>query len=267
MSPLDQLCSIYGVHQEYYTIWGQHHPTSERAKRAILAAMGVPAEDDGAVARSLLEFERRTWTRLLPPVLVVREFTTPCRIPLNILNEYGQSSCRWQLRTENGQEMGGDFVPAALEEAGRHLLGGQEHVRRMLAIDLAVETGYHRLFVNCGDGMLGVMPLIVVPHTCYTPPAIQGEGRAWGFAAQLYGVRSARNWGMGDFSDLRAMVDFCAESGAGTVLLNPMHALFPSAPQHASPYSPSSRVWFNTLYLDAEAIEDFTECGDARDRA
>jgi (1->4)-alpha-D-glucan 1-alpha-D-glucosylmutase len=266
LSPLDQLCSIYGIHQEYYTIWGQHHPTSERAKRAILAAMDVAAEDEAAVARSLREHERRTWTRLLPPVLVARELAGPLRIALTIPAALDQSACRWRLRAENGQEQEGEFVPLTLEEAGRHYLDGEEIVRRMLCLDLAIACGYHQVFIDCGKGMQGEMPLIVTPRACYTPPAIQGEGRTWGLAVQLYGVRSARNWGMGDFGDLRDMVDFCADFGAGTVLLNPMHALFPDAPGHASPYSPSSRAWFNTLYLDVEAIEDFAECEAARER-
>ncbi len=266
MSTLDQLCTVYGVHQEYYTIWGEHRPTSERTKRAILAAMGVPAEDDAAAESSLRDHERRQWCRLLPPVLVVREFSGPCRIPLSLPATLEQSAWQWRLRTEYGQELGGEFVPAALEEGGRTHLDGREYVRRVLAIDPGIEPGYHHFSVQCGEETHGGMRLIVAPQTCYTPPAIQGNGRLWGFSAQLYGVRSARNWGMGDFSDLRAMQEFCAEQGAATVLLNPLHALFPEAPEHASPYSPSSRVWFNTLYLDVEAIADFAECEPARTR-
>lgn len=266
MSPLDRLCSIYGIHQEYYTIWGQHHPTGERAKRAILAAMGVPAEDDAAIASSLREHERAAWARLLPPVFVGREHAGPYRIALVIPGALDHAAWSWQLRTENGRELGGEFVPAALEEGGRQQLDGQEFVRRTLALDPAVETGYHRLFIACGNEIRGEMSLIVAPQTCYTPPAIEDDGRVWGFAVQLYGVRASRNWGMGDFSDLGAMVDFSTAAGAGTVLLNPLHALFPEAPAHASPYSPSSRVWFNSLYLDVEAIADFAECEAARER-
>jgi (1->4)-alpha-D-glucan 1-alpha-D-glucosylmutase len=266
LNQLDQLCSIYGVHQEYYTIWGEHHPTSERTKRAILAAMSVPAEDDAAVAGSLRQHEHKTWSRLLPPVMVVREFSGAFRIPLNIAARQEHSLCRWRLCSENGQELGGDFVPAALEEGGRHDLNGQEYVRWIMPLDLAIEAGYHRLFINCGEEAHGEMTLIVAPHHCYLPPAIQGNGRVWGLAAQLYGVRSARNWGMGDFGDLKAMLDFCAESGASTVLLNPLHALFPAVPEHASPYSPSSRTWLNTLYLDVEAITDFAECRAAQEQ-
>ncbi|HEV8313974.1 MAG TPA: 4-alpha-glucanotransferase, partial [Burkholderiaceae bacterium] len=79
-------------------------------------------------------------------------------------------------------------------------------------------------------------------------------------AVQLYALRSERNWGMGDFGDLAVLVETFAERGAGIVGLNPLHALFPHNPAHASPYSPSSRSQLNVLYLDVEAIEDFREC-------
>ena len=86
----------------------------------------------------------------------------------------------------------------------------------------------------------------------------------WGPAVQLYALRSPRNWGMGDFGDLRQLVGDWAALGADIVGLNPLHALFLDDPARASPYSPSTRQWLNALYLEVEAIEDFAECGEAR---
>jgi (1->4)-alpha-D-glucan 1-alpha-D-glucosylmutase len=82
---------------------------------------------------------------------------------------------------------------------------------------------------------------------------------------QLYGLRSHRNWGIGDFTDLAALCERSGASGAGVVGVSPLHALFPHNPAHASPYSPSSRLFVNALYLDVEAIEDFAECEAARE--
>ncbi len=89
--------------------------------------------------------------------------------------------------------------------------------------------------------------------------------RVWGPALQLYALRSQRNWGIGDFTDLGQVVDQWAARGASLVGVNPLHAMFAHDPWHASPYSPSSRQQLNTLYLDVEAIEDFDECEAARE--
>jgi len=84
-------------------------------------------------------------------------------------------------------------------------------------------------------------------------------------ATQLYGLRSERNWGIGDFTDLATLVKWCANEGGGVIGVNPLHALFPHNPSHASPYSPSSRLLLNILYIDIEAVPDFFECGDTCD--
>jgi (1->4)-alpha-D-glucan 1-alpha-D-glucosylmutase len=263
---LDRLCERCGVLPAYRDIWDREHVTSDAAKRALLAAMGVAVESEEAIARALHRFELREWARPLPPVRVVREVALPHRIAMNFSSSELQSTYRWRLQQESGAEAQGTFSPAALEAAGRCNLEGKEIERRMLVLEAEVETGYHHLAIERADGKGpgAGMSLIVAPATCYQPPAIHGEGRVWGFAAQLYGIRSERNWGLGDFGDLRHLIEFCAESGASTALLNPLHALFPDAPEHASPYSPSSRAHFNTLYLEVEAIADFAECEEAR---
>ncbi len=258
---LDRLCERYGVLPAYHDIWGQPHHASEAAKRALLEAMGVAAADDAAVAASLEAAEAQAWERGLPPVLVVREGSTPYRVAVTLPESVAEAG--WRLLLENEGEVSGRFAPPALDELARRERDGQTRVCRQLLLDLPAEAGYHRLFLETAGGC-EEMAFIVTPSTCYLPPALHGEGRSWGFAAQLYAVRSERNWGMGDFGDLRRILEFCAEEGAGTVLLNPLHALFPDAPEHASPYSPSHRAGFNTLYLEVEAIADYGECGEAQ---
>ncbi len=87
---------------------------------------------------------------------------------------------------------------------------------------------------------------------CYQPQILE-ERRLWGFMAQLYGLRSERNWGIGDFSDLRRLIEISAGLGAALVGVNPLHAT------QGSPYSPSSRHALNVLYIDVEAVAGFSK--------
>ena len=96
------------------------------------------------------------------------------------------------------------------------------------------------------------VPLIVAP-----PSAFGGDfDRGWLLAVQLYGVRSARNWGIGDFSDLEGLIELAGQLGADGVGLNPLHALFDDRPGDCSPYSPNSRLFLNPLYIDVEKIPE-----------
>jgi (1->4)-alpha-D-glucan 1-alpha-D-glucosylmutase len=109
------------------------------------------------------------------------------------------------------------------------------------------------------------MPSLDVPSApAWRPEALRGDGRRWGIQVQLYGLRSAHNWGIGDFTDLAGLVHGAAELGAAAIGLNPLHALFPTRPGHISPYSPSSRLFLNPLYLDVEAVPEFSDCAAAR---
>jgi 4-alpha-glucanotransferase len=81
---------------------------------------------------------------------------------------------------------------------------------------------------------------------------------------QLYTLRSEKNWGIGDFGDLRAMLPEIARRGGSFIGLNPIHALYPANPESASPYSPSSRRWLNVIYIDVNAVEDFQRSEEAQ---
>lgn len=262
-SRLDRLCALCGIFLEYTDIWGKRHPVSPRTQRTLLGAMGIAAESDAAVGQALKSLQNAPWRRALPPVMVLRETEIPFAIPVTLSGDSGQDVFYWTLILENGERSGGEFHPAELEVRERHRIGGAGFVRYAFSLPHRLGLGYHRFELD-GEGRHAAMSLIVAPAACYQPEAVQGEGRVWGIAAQLYGLRSPRNWGVGDFGDLKTLVEFCAEQGAGVVGISPLHALFPDNPEQASPYGPSSRLFLNVLHLDIEAIPDFGECESVR---
>jgi 4-alpha-glucanotransferase len=101
--------------------------------------------------------------------------------------------------------------------------------------------GYHQLLMRDGRRV----PLVTSPGRCALPDGLKG----WGWAAQLYAVRSRDGWGVGDLGDLRSLGWWSKRLGAATLLVNPLHAVRPGTPQESSPYFPSSRLFRNPLYL------------------
>jgi 4-alpha-glucanotransferase len=117
--------------------------------------------------------------------------------------------------------------------------------------------GYHTL-ARLDDGTQ--TPLIATPGKCPLP----ANAPAWGWAVQLYAMRSTGSWGIGDLADLRELARWSAgELGAGLVLVNPLHAALPGLPQTASPYYPSSRRFRNPLYLRVEDVPGAATLGPA----
>jgi 4-alpha-glucanotransferase len=118
-------------------------------------------------------------------------------------------------------------------------------------------SGYHRLVRENGASTR----LIVSPGLCHLPAGL----RTWGWAAQLYAARSTRSWGIGDLGDLAELGRRSAELGAGMILVNPLHAADPTFPQQPSPYSPSSRLFRNPLYLRVEDVPGAALLGEQLD--
>lgn len=263
--PLDRLAEMAGILPGYRDALGHDHVIGDRTKTALLRAMHIEADSPEAIEASLRRLENEPWLRMTDPVSVVRvkrgaRYTAAIALPADLAS----SAVEWRFEMEHGEHRSGrarfgDLMPIASKNVEGRLIE-----RRTLALPFPVVMGRHRLVLSV-DGQEAILPMIAAPQRCYLPPHAPDEDpRMWGLTLQLYGLRSQRNWGIGDFADLRHLADTVAPLGAAAIGLNPLHALFPQWPDHRSPYSPSHRRFLAVHYIAIDALEDFAECDEAR---
>jgi 4-alpha-glucanotransferase len=227
------------IEPQYADVWGRVHETSEQVRRAILESVGG------------LPDPLEQWRRPLDPAIVVREHGGS--ILLRVPAERSGGSVRLEIQWEGGDVEHHWFGLPELRDAAAAAVGGHEFLAKRVPLPSPLRLGYHEIRVL---GMrepelepIGQARLIVCPET-----ALAFEGRAAGVALSLYGLRSARNWGCGDFTDLRAAIDVFAPAGAAFLALNPLHALANREPYNTSPYLPQSSLYRNFIYLDVEKV-------------
>lgn len=219
-SSLHALASAHGVDTQYYDWQGAHVLVPDSTLRAVLAALDVDAGTPDSCAGELARVEAARAAATAPTYLVLRAGQSVAT------PEYAE-----EILLEDGTPLG---------------LSGTSNLPDL-------PPGYHRLRTTIGDECL----LIVVPVRVPLPSRL-AQGPAWGLAAQLYSVRSAASWGIGDLGDLSALATWAAqEHAADFVLVNPLHAAEVVAPMEPSPYLPTTRRYANPLYLRIEQVPEY----------
>ncbi|HEX9534801.1 MAG TPA: malto-oligosyltrehalose trehalohydrolase, partial [Stellaceae bacterium] len=259
-SALDELAERMGIESKFRSARGEIVQTTGETKRSLLAAMGVEATDQGQAQGALEDLDRAEWLRPLPIVRVLRADAGPPAIDLVL--PAGTGEITWHLTPEDGSEQTGRMAFGDLELIETRRFDGAPLERRRLMLGNDLHWGYHRLAVEPGDAS---MTVVITPGRCWLPPALVDGRRLWGIAAQLYLLRSGNDWGIGDFGDLRELVELAADHGADVIGLNPLHAMFSDDPEHASPYSPASRLLLNILNIDITGVPELLHCPEMRD--
>ncbi|MGO4524272.1 malto-oligosyltrehalose synthase [Microvirga sp. 2MCAF35] len=232
---LERMAALVGISSDYTDAFGNSVETSLETRQALLTALGLDISSEANAHESLGRLERLKNGAV--PAVVTVDADTPSTIEFRA----APGSQSWILIEENG----------AVHE-GR--LDTDES-----DLDLpALPTGYHRL--RLGDRETTI---IAAPGRCWEPDAFQGEARLWGAAAQIYSLRSERDFGIGDYSDVSLAAESVGRLGGAFLGLSPVHALFASDRSKISPYSPSSRLFLESIYIDPTAVAGFKESGGA----
>lgn len=243
-----ELAQACGVSADYYSWNGILKDSSVDALRAALTAIGVDASSDAACEASLVALEDHAWRRLVPPVTVIVEGDT-VEIPVHVMHGDPADAV---LKLEHG----GDRPLEQLDRVVHPRVVGKAMIgRATFQIPADLPLGWHRIEAST-TGRKGRGYVVVTPRCLSVPDAIRKE-RPWGLVAQLYSLRSAQSWGLGDLADL---ADLCAlgkmRGGADFVLINPLHAGEPVTPLEPSPYLPTSRRFLSPLYIRVEDIAE-----------
>ncbi|HEY3912473.1 MAG TPA: 4-alpha-glucanotransferase [Stellaceae bacterium] len=239
---LVRLAGLVGIATQYTDALGRIRESTGESLQAAIDAFGLPP--DPALAAAVLEESERALPLGLAPVQILpaedRHPVLTLRLPA------ASRAIEWTCRLENGEQRAGS---ATVERKGRRSAS-------VLPLPTGLAQGYHRLQVEAG-GIVAETDLIVAPLGCHLPAELGHGERRWGLTCQLYGLRSEHNWGLGDFSDLASLARLAGSLGAAVLGVNPLHARFAAEPLHVSPYSPSSRVRLDYLYIDPSAVPGF----------
>ncbi len=256
---LQRAAALWGVLPEYEDVMGVKHAPTRRTQIAILKALGVPADDERSLRKAIEQRLLEEWEKPVVETLVILEGAR--EFPLHVPAAEREGEVSVVVQCEDGWRQQRRLPLADLRELARTEIRGRDFVRLAAPLPPGLPLGYHELRVVLRAGRRrrsARSRLIVCPHRVYEPAGLDGERRAAGLAVSLYGLRSARNWGCGDFTDLQALIDWLAqETPVSFVGLNPLHAIANRQPYNTSPYLPSSVYYRNPIYLDVERIEDF----------
>ncbi len=240
--PLIQLAKLNGISTSYIDQLGTYVEIRDEVLVSVLAALGVDASSDEAIAASYELTKQRIADTLVEPTIVKfigKEATTPIRAKGHDVT--------LRLLLEDGTRYEGNLCM---------YLAPQTDGSLTLTLPDDIPAGYHTLRVNAGP-LHGEARLICAPARVPLPPAV-AEKQRWGWMAQMYSIRSAESWGVGDYGDLKLLLTDAAEkSHADFMLINPIHATAPVEPLEPSPYLPESRRFMNVTYIRPQDIEEY----------
>lgn len=249
MSTLRRLAERYSIATQFWDWKGNLQQINPEVIVAVLSALGVEASTEENALAALEQVELDTWRQVVKPCHVVIEGTevlievhVPAGEPVSVevVLEDGHNLQAVQRENWNPDRM----IDGAMRGEATFSLGTE------------LPLGYHRLIVSSIEGTFD-STVVVTPAFVGFPRSMQGK-RVWGFATQLYSVRSKRSWGLGDLADLADLSTWAgAQHGADYVLINPLHAPQAVPPIEPSPYLPSSRRFLSPLYIRPERIPEY----------
>lgn len=223
---LRRLAAAAGIETAYVDVFGRRCAATTETLVGVLQAMGLPLRAPEDSGRELSRLESKRADRPCDPVIVAWRGAGQVRL------RQGLGKTRLTLLLEGGGEM--NWV----------------HRGGTARLPPRVPIGIHTLRVEARS-VESTATVLAAPAHCHQP-----EGRSLGVFVPLYALRSGRSWGTADVTDLRRLMDWADQVGAGLVGTLPLLACFLEDPFDPSPYAPASRLFWNPLYADVLAAPE-----------
>lgn len=217
---LEILAGRAGLAVDWIDANGRPQKVSPAVLRSVLTGLGHPAGSAQEIDASLLKLQEDQHNHQLPPLI-----TADVGVSLD-LSRYFAPATPCEIKLEDGATLNLKL------DADARLPG-------------MVPVGYQHVRIQDQD-----FTLAVAPQRCYSVADAVDDStpRAWGLSAQLYALRRPGDGGFGDTQALEELARVAGERGAEALAISPMHAMFSSDTGRYSPYSPSSRLFLNSLY-------------------
>ena len=223
-----KLAAACGLSPSWSDHMGKERSVSGDDLRRILEACGLTCSNAAQIAESRARLMRESVARSLPPMIVAGA-GEPLLIPADHLEP--------------------SHARIVFEDGDAQDIRLHEHADGYVRADAVHRIGYHRLQIGDSETTLAI-----APARCFTAADASGGAPVWGLTAQLYGLRTAGDGGVGTFAGAEALCVAAGLRGADALALSPTHALFSADPNHYSPYSPSTRLFRNPHYADCAGV-------------
>ncbi len=220
----------------------KNYTVDDKVIKFFIQALGYKASNEKQIQDSIIEIENKRWRKALEPIYVCNQDNLIIDVVSADLSDISIVA-----RDEAGNEQKLEYT--YMQNAKQNGLLYKESLR----INTPLAIGYYNLTITISAKKFETV-LAVAPSKCYD---VLSGNKIWGYALQLYSLKSKRNWGIGDFTDLQNFVKLCAKDGADIIGLNPLNTLNHDHPEEASPYSSISREFLNPIYIDVEKVPEF----------
>lgn len=255
---LQSLAQFYGIQYSYVDDFGKRKNIDRDVLLAILSAMNCPINAAGQAEQCLVQDKLDHYRRIVEPVIVIWQNHEAC-INLYVARDRLSRPLDVFLTMEDGTPKQWRIIPDHLATKEHKQAGGQVFEQKTLPLR-SLPFGYHSLRVAQGSHETHAMVIVAPKHI----EGQAGTNKRWGPFMPLYGIKSQRNFGIGDFTDLDRLIQWQAGYGGSMLGTLPIYANFLQKPFDPSPYSPITRLCFNEIYLDIEAVPEFQMCQTAQ---